>query len=395
MRVALAYSGGLDTTVSIKWLQEKYGAEVITVTVDVGQPEDFEEVERRAYEAGAIKHYLIDGKSRFAEEFVKPAIKANALYEGEYPVSTSLSRYLIAEEVAKVAKKEGCDAVAHGCTGKGNDQLRFDATFAVLVPEMKVIAPVREWGMSRDQEIEYARSKGLRIDLKKSKYSIDENLWGRSIEAGDLEDPWHPVDWDAFKFIRPPSEWPEGEEIVVEFERGAPVAINGERMPLEEMVMQLNFRAGRHGIGLIDHMEDRVIGLKSREVYEAPAATVLIRAHKDLEKLVLGRRTLAFKKSVEEEWTWLVYAGLWHDPLRRALDAFIEETQKVVSGEVRLKMEKGSLRVMGRRSEYAAYSEELITYSGMSTFDQRAGAAFSQLWSLETRILNRARRSLT
>jgi argininosuccinate synthase len=249
--------------------------------------------------------------------------------------------------------------------------------------------------MSRDQEIEYARSKGLRIDLKKSKYSIDENLWGRSIEAGDLEDPWHPVDWDAFKFIRPPSEWPEGEEIVVEFERGAPVSINGERMPLEEMVMQLNFRAGRHGIGLIDHMEDRVIGLKSREVYEAPAATVLIRAHKDLEKLVLGRRTLAFKRSVEEEWTWLVYAGLWHDPLRRALDAFIEETQKVVSGEVRLRMEKGSLRVMGRRSGYAAYSEELITYSGMSTFDQRAGAVFSQLWSLETRILNRARRSLT
>ncbi|MCS7127507.1 MAG: argininosuccinate synthase [Thaumarchaeota archaeon] len=391
MRVALAYSGGLDTTVSIKWLQEKYGAEVITVTVDVGQPEDFEEVERRAYTAGAVKHYLIDGKARFAEEFVSKAIKANALYEGEYPVSTALARYLIAEEVAKVAKAEGCDAVAHGCTGKGNDQLRFDATFAVLVPEMRVIAPVREWGMSRDEEVEYARSKGLRLDLKKSRFSIDENLWGRSLEAGELEDPWNEPPWDALKFVRPPSEWRDGEDLVVEFEGGVPVAVDGERMRLDAMVQHLNFRAGRHGVGLIDHIEDRVVGLKSREVYEAPAATVLIRAHRDLEKLVLSRRALAFKRQVEEEWAWLVYAGLWYDPLREALDAFVEETQKAVAGEVRLRLEKGALLVRGRRSPYSAYAEDLITYSAASRFDQRAGEAFSRIWSLESQIVNRAR----
>ncbi|MCS7117794.1 MAG: argininosuccinate synthase [Thaumarchaeota archaeon] len=394
MRVALAYSGGLDTTVSIKWLQEKYNAEVITVTVDIGQPEDFEEVERRAYAAGAIKHYLIDGKARFAEEFVSRAIRANALYQGEYPVSTALARYQIAEEVAKIARAEGCDGVAHGCTGKGNDQLRFDATFAVFVPDMKVIAPVREWGMSRDEEIEYARSRGLKIDFVKSRFSIDENLWGRSLEAGELEDPWIEPPWEALKFVRPPAEWRDAEELVVEFERGVPVAVDGERMRLDVMIQQLNFRAGRHGLGLIDHIEDRVIGLKSREVYEAPAATVLIRAHRDLEKLVLSRRALAFKRHVEDEWSWLVYAGLWYDPLREALDAFIDETQRYVTGEVRMRLEKGALLVRGRRSPYSVYSEELITYSAASRFDQRAGEAFSRIWSLESQIFSRARRGV-
>ncbi|MCS7095157.1 MAG: argininosuccinate synthase [Thaumarchaeota archaeon] len=394
MRVALSYSGGLDTTVSIKWLQEKYDAEVITVTVDVGQPEDFEEVEKRAYGAGAVKHYLIDGKTRFADEFVSKAIRANALYQGEYPVSTALARYLIAEEVARVAKAERCDAVAHGCTGKGNDQLRFDATLAVLVPEMRVIAPVREWDMSRDEEMDYARSKGLRLDLGKSQFSIDENLWGRSLEAGDLEDPWNEPPWEALKFVRPPTEWRDGEELVIEFDGGIPVAIDGEKMKLDVMIQHLNFRAGRHGVGLIDHIEDRVIGLKSREVYEAPAATLLIRTHRDLEKLVLSRRALAFKKHVEDEWSWLVYAGLWYDPLREALDAFIDETQRYVTGEVRVRLEKGALLVRGRRSPYSAYSEELITYSAASRFDQRAGEAFSRIWSLESQIFSRARREV-
>lgn len=383
MKVALAYSGGLDTTVSIKWLQEKYHAEVITVTVDVGQEEDFKEIEEKALKSGAVKHFFIDAKKKFAEEYVAKCIKANGLYEDAYPLSSALSRPLIAEEVAKIALKEGCDAVAHGCTGKGNDQIRFDVTFSAKAPGLKIIAPVREWNMSRDQEIEYALKHGLPVNPKKSRFSIDENLWGRSIEAGELEDPWVEPPIEAFKYLKTLDEAPNHpQEIIIEFKEGVPISIDGVRMPLEDLIMELNKIGGLHGFGYIDHIEDRVVGLKSREVYEAPAALLLISAHIDLEKMVLNKRVLDFKRVIEHKWAEMVYSGLWVDPLMNALNAFIEETQKDVTGEVRIKLYKGSARIIGRRAEKPLYNPEMITYTSKSVFDQKAGEAFSKLWGL-------------
>lgn len=387
MKVALAYSGGLDTTVAIRWLQDKYGAEVITVTVDVGQEEDFKEIETKAYLSGAVRHYLIDAKKRFADEYISRAIKANGLYEDEYPLSTALARYLIAEEVVNIARREGCDAVAHGSTGKGNDQLRFDAAFAAMAPELRIIAPVREWNMNRDEEIEYALRNRLPVNPRKSRFSIDENIWGRSIEAGELEDPWVEPPMDAFKIVRPLSETPDTPEYLeIGFRDGLPVSLNGEEMELLEIVSRLNETGGKHGYGVIDHIEDRVVGLKSREVYEAPAALILIRAHLDIEKMFLGRRLLSFKREVERVWAELVYGGLWEDPLRRAIDAFIEESQRGINGEVRVRLFKGSMRIVGRRAEKPLYSRDLITYSREGLFDQRAGEGFSRIWSLETRL---------
>lgn len=387
MKVVLSYSGGLDTTVAVRWLQEKYGAEVITVTVDVGQGDDFKEVEERAYKSGAVKHVFIDAKERFVNEYISKSIKANGLYEETYPLSTALSRPLIAEEVAKVALREKADAVAHGCTGKGNDQIRFDVTFAAVAPNLKIIAPVREWNMSRDMEIEYALKNNLPIKVKESRFSIDENLWGRSIEAGELEDPWNEPPPEAFKYIAPLEKTPDKpEEIIVGFEKGVPKSLNGESMKLIDIIEKLNVIGGKHGFGIIDHIEDRVVGLKSREVYEAPAALLLTMAHKDLEKMVLGRRFLDFKKDVEKLWSNMVYSGLWLDPLMEALNAFIDESQKNVNGEVRIKLYKGSARVVGRRAEKPLYSPELITYTSKSVFDQRAGEAFARLWGLETKL---------
>ena len=387
MKVALAYSGGLDTTVAIRWLQEKYGAEVYTVTVDVGQEEDFKEIEEKAYKSGAVKHYHIDARQKFAEEYVARAIKANALYEGEYPLSSALSRPLIAEEVAKIALREGCDAVAHGCTGKGNDQLRFDATFAATAPDLKILAPVREWNMNREDEIEYALKNGLPINPRKSRFSIDENLWGRSIEAAELEDPWTEPPNEAFKLVKPLEETPNTpEELVIGFTGGIPTSLNGENSTMLEIIGKLNKIGGQHGYGVIDHIEDRVIGLKSREVYEAPAALILIKTHMDLEKMILGRRHISFKQQIDKTWAEMIYSGLWADPLRKALDAFIDESQKNVTGEVRIKLYKGTMRITGRRAEKAAYAKEIITYSRESLFDQKAGEGFSKLWSLETRL---------
>ncbi|MEM2549040.1 MAG: argininosuccinate synthase [Nitrososphaerota archaeon] len=387
MRVALAYSGGLDTTVAIKWLQEKYRAEVITVTVDVGQEEDFREIEAKAYVSGAAKHYLIDAKKKFADDYISRAIKANGLYEGEYPLSTALARYLIAEEVVNIARREGCDAVAHGSTGKGNDQLRFDAAFAALAPELRIIAPVREWNMNRDEEIEYALKNRLPVNPKKSRFSIDENIWGRSIEAGELEDPWVEPPEDAFTIVRPLRQAPDVPEYLeIGFRDGLPVSLNGEEMSLLELISRLNTIGGKHGYGVIDHIEDRVIGLKSREVYEAPAALILIKSHLDIEKLFLGRRFLAFKREVERVWAELVYGGLWEDPLRGAIDAFIDESQRGITGEVRVRLFKGSMSIVGRRAEKSLYSREFITYSREGLFDQRAGEGFSKIWSLETRL---------
>ncbi|MEM2236806.1 MAG: argininosuccinate synthase [Candidatus Caldarchaeum sp.] len=387
MKVALAYSGGLDTTVMIKWISQKYNAEVVTVTVDVGQDEDFKEIEEKAYRSGAVLHVNIDAKKRFVEEFVSRVIKANALYEKSYPLSSAISRPLIAEEVVKVALRERCNAVAHGCTGKGNDQLRFDATFSYLAPQLKIIAPVREWNMSRDEEIEYALEHNLPINPVKSRFSVDENLWGRSIEAAELEDPWTEPPAEAFKLVKPLELTPdEAEEIVIGFENGVPVSLNGQRKHLMEIIKELNVLGGKHGFGIVDHVEDRVVGLKSREVYELPAALLLINAHADLEKMFLGRRMQAFKQYVDAAWAEMVYSGLWADPLRKALDAFIDVSQQGVTGEVRVRLFKGSARIVGRRGEKPLYSIKYITYARESVFDQKAGEGFSKLWSLETRL---------
>lgn len=394
-KVVLAYSGGLDTSVAIKWIQENYGFEVITLTLDLGQREDFKEIERRALSIGASKHYFIDAKNEFAEKYIAPSIWANGLYEGKYPLSTALGRPLIAKKLVEVAKKEGAVAVAHGSTGKGNDQVRFDVTIKALEPSLKIIAPIREWNLSRDQEIEYVKKYNLPVPIKKSKYSVDQNLWGRSIEGGPLEDPWAEPEEDAFEWTKPPEEAPDKPEYIeIEFEKGLPVALDGERKPLEKLISELNERAGKHGIGRIDHIEDRLVGIKSREVYECPAATVILEAHRELEKLTLPKTVLSFKNLIEPIWASLVYNGLWVDPLREALDAFNEKTQETVSGKVRLKLYKGNLRVVGRSSPFSLYVKSYATYESVSTFDQKAALGFIELWGLQSRLANVVRRGI-
>ncbi|MEM2273036.1 MAG: argininosuccinate synthase [Candidatus Bathyarchaeia archaeon] len=397
-KIVLAYSGGLDTSVLIKWLQEKYDAAVITVTLDLGQKEDLNTIEEKAYKLGVLKHYSIDAKEEFVRNYVFPAIKANALYEGKYPVSTALSRPLIASKLVEVAEMEGAEAVAHGSTGKGNDQVRIEVSVKALNPGLKVIAPVREWGMTRDAEIEYAKKHGIPIPVDKGKpYSIDQNLWGRSIECGILEHPEKEPPEDAFEWTISPEKAPnEPEYVTVGFEDGIPKSLNGVIMNPIDLIESLNNIAGKHGVGRIDHMEDRLVGIKSREVYECPAATVIIEAHKDLEKLVLTRHEVLFKQHIDMEWAFLVYAGLWMDPLKEDLDAFINKTQEKVAGEVRVKLYKGCAQVVGRSSPYSLYDMSLATYNIDSTFDQSAAGGFIELWGLATRVagaLKRARRS--
>jgi argininosuccinate synthase len=383
----LAYSGGLDTSVCIRWLKEKFMADIITVTVDVGQKEDLEEIGKRAKEIGAIKHYLIDAKEEFVRNYVFPSIKANALYESKYPLSTALSRPLIASKLVEVAEKEGAFAVAHGCTGKGNDQVRFEVTIKSLNPKLKVMAPAREWNLSRDQEMNYAKEHGIKIEPKKSVFSIDQNLWGRSIESGPIEDPEVEPPLEAFEWVKPLNQAPE-EAIYVNigFEKGIPITIDGEEKKPIELISYLNQIAGMSGVGIIDHMEDRLVGIKSREVYECPAALCLIEAHKDLEKLVLTRHELFFKDIVDSQWAWLVYSGLWLDPLKKDLDAFIDSTQERVSGNVRIKLYKGNYRVVGRSSPYSLYDMNLATYGISSKFDQSSAQGFIDLWGLPTRV---------
>ncbi len=383
-RVVLAYSGGLDTSVAIKWLTDELGCEVITLTVDVGQEDDFEEIEQRAYKIGAVKHYTIDAKDEFAEKYISKAIKANALYEGKYPLSTALARPLIAEKLVEVARKEGADAVAHGCTSKGNDQVRFEITVKALAPDMPILAPVRMWGWTRSQEVEYARKHGIPVKEEHKRFSIDENLWGRSIEGPELDDPWYEPPEDAFFWTVDPRKAPDRPGYVeIEFENGVPVALNGERMPLAKLVATLNKIAGAHGVGRVDFIEDRVIGLKSREVYEVPAAMVLLEAHKDLERMVLTKHELRFKELVDSEWARLVYYGLWHDPLREDLDAFIDAANKYVTGKVKVKLYKGSMIVVGRQSPYSAYSPEAISYEGWFPSDAEA-RGFIEAWGMHT-----------
>jgi len=388
-KIVLAYSGGLDTSVLIKWLQEKYNAEVITVTVNVGQPENLKEVEEKAKKLGVLKHYSIDAKTEFATDYVFPAIKANALYEGKYPISTSLSRPLIAAKMVEIAEKEGATGLAHGCTGKGNDQVRFDITLGSLVPDLKIIAPVREWNMTRAEEIAYAKAKGIPVSTAAKKYSIDQSIWGRSIECGVLEDASQEPPEDAFEWTASPEKAPETPEYVtIAFEAGVPVALNKEKLAPLALIETLNKTAGKHGVGRIDHIEDRLVGIKSREVYECPAATVLLEAHKDLEKLVLTRHEVLFKQQIDAQWTFLAYAGLWMDPLREDLEAFINKSQENVHGEVRVKLYKGGLQVIGRSSPMSLYDQNLVNYNIKTGFNQSYSKGFIELWGLQTRMHN-------
>lgn len=385
-KVVLAYSGGLDTSVCIRYLQKLHSMDVITATIDCGQDDDFDEIARRSKAIGAIKHVYVDAREEFAKDYVIPSIKANGLYQGKYPLATALARPLIAAKTVEVAEKEGAIAIAHGCTGKGNDQIRFDVTMRALNPNLKIIAPIRDMNLTRDVEIKYAKEESIPISTEAKKYSIDLNLWGRAIEGGDMEEADFEPPEEAFQFINFKND--KTGYIEIEFENGSPVAADGKRMPITDLIQYVNDKAGGHGIGIVDHIEDRVVGIKSREVYEAPAAIAIIEAHKDLEKMVLTKHELAFKKMVDEQWAWLAYAGLWQDPLRSDLDRFIEATQNRVSGKVRLKMQRGSLRVVGRKSRYSLYKNDLATYAAGSTFDQSLAKGFVELWGLQSIIAN-------
>lgn len=387
--IILAYSGGLDTSVLVKWLQEKYDVDLITVTIELGQQTDLKKVEEKAHSLGVKKHYSVDAEEEFVTKHVFPAIKANALYEGKYPISTALGRPLIVKKLVEIAEKEGAIAVAHGCTGKGNDQVRFDVTIKSLAPNLKVMAPVREWGLSRKEEIKYAKEKGISIPHLSDPYSIDQNIWGRSIECGHLENPEQEPLEEIYEWTVSPEKAPDKPEYVtIKFEDGTPIALNGKQLNPVTLIKNLNKTAGKHGVGRIDHIEDRLVGIKSREIYECPAATVLIEAHKDLEKLVLTRHELEFKKQIDDKWTFLVYTGLWIDPLREALEAFIDKTQERVCGEVKMKLYKGGCWVVGRSSPLSLYDKNLATYEVETSFNQAHAEGFIELWGLPTKVAN-------
>ncbi|MFY9716564.1 MAG: argininosuccinate synthase [Thermoplasmata archaeon] len=383
----LAYSGGLDTSVAIPWLREKKDLDVVAVTVDVGQPVDLETVRRKAEASGAVGAYVADARQEFAEEFLLPALKANALYEGVYPLSTSLARPLIARHLVEVARREHATFVAHGCTGKGNDQVRFDLSTTSLAPELRVIAPAREWKMTREEEVAFARLHGIAVEATKtSPYSTDENLWGRSVECGILEDPAVEPPEEVYGWTSSPQAAPDAPTYVrVGFERGAPVSLDGVSLPFHELIVRLNRIAGANGVGRIDHLESRVVGIKSREVYECPAAIVLIRAHQAIEAMVLPRDLLEVKHGIERRYAQIVYDGLWFGPLRAAFDAFVESTQERVTGEVSVKLYKGSAQVSGRRSPYSLYQHTLATYSAGDQFKQEMAEGFIYVWGLPVR----------
>lgn len=373
----------------VKWIQEKYNAEVITVTVNVGQKENLKEIEEKAQKLGVLKHYSIDAENKFAKNYVFPAIKANALYEGKYPISTSLSRPLIVKEMVKIAKENNATGLAHGCTGKGNDQIRFDISSASLAPNLKIIAPIREWNMTRKEELEYATNNKIQVSNATKKYSIDQSIWGRSIECGILEDPNQEPPEDVFEWTTSPENAPNTPEYVsVKFDAGVPISLNNEHMEPLDLINTVNEIAGKHGVGRIDHVEDRLVGIKSREIYECPAATVLLEAHKDLEKMVLTRHEVMFKQGIDSKWTFLVYAGLWDDPLREDLEAFINKSQEKVNGEVRLKLFKGGLKVVGRSSEFSLYDKNLVNYNIKTGFDPSFSKGFIELWGLQTKMAN-------
>ncbi|WP_368986371.1 argininosuccinate synthase [Caldifermentibacillus hisashii] len=387
-KIVLAYSGGLDTSVSIKWLQEKYGYDVIALAIDVGEGKDLDFIKEKALKVGAIKAITIDAKDLLANEYILPSLKANALYEGKYPLSSALSRPLISKLLVEVAETEDAVAVAHGCTGKGNDQVRFEVSIQALNPKLSVVAPVREWGMNRDQEIAYAEKHGIPIPVDlDNPFSIDANIWGRACEAGVLENPWNEAPEEAFAWTNPVENTPDEPEYVeIRFEKGVPVALNGVPMKLAALIQELNEIAGKHGVGRIDHIENRLVGIKSREVYENPAALVLINAHKEMEFLTLPREVTQFKTHIESQYAKIIYEGLWYSPLRPAIDAFIEETQKSVTGTVKVKLFKGNHVVVARKSPVSLYNEELATYSAGDLFDHNAAVGFIKLWGMPTKV---------
>ena len=385
-KVVLAYSGGLDTSVAIRWLKDQ-GYDVVALTIDLGEKKDLDAIQERALKIGASAAYVVDGKLPFLRHFVWPSLQAGAVYEREYPLATALGRPLIAAMQVEIARREGATGIAHGCTGKGNDQVRFDVSAAALAPELKVVAPVREWGMNRDDEIEYARRHDIPVPATaESPYSTDENLWGRSIEAGILEDPWAEPPREVFEWTRDPRQCPDEPAYVeVGFKEGLPVSLDGRPQEALEIVTTLNRLGGEHGVGRIDHLENRLIGIKSREVYEAPAAVVLLQAHQALEDITLPKDVARFKDLVAREWAQMVYDGLWFSPLRDALYAFVAETQRHLTGEVRLKLFKGASTVVGRKSPEQLYQLQLATYGKGDTFDQGAAAGFIKLWGMGVR----------
>jgi len=387
-KVVLAYSGGLDTSVAVAWLREQYDAEVVTLTVDVGGGSLRQGVERRAMSAGASRAYVVDARERFVTDFVWPHLQANALYQGAYPLATALARPLIAQLLVEVAQNEGADAVAHGCTGKGNDQVRFDVAVHALDPGLEVVAPMRVgMGLTREQEIDYAAERGIEIPITKtSPYSIDVNLWGRSIETGVLEDPWVSPPADVYEWTVDPGRAPAPVEVVIGFEGGIPVSIDGEFLAPVDLVERLHVLGGAHGVGRVDHVEDRLVGIKSREIYEAPAATILHAAHRALEGLTLSKDTLRFNRLVANEHAQLTYDGLWFSALHRDLRGYVASSQRVVSGEVRMRLDHGSAIVAGRRSPLSLYDKNLATYDEGDAFDHASAVGFIEIFGLPLRV---------
>ncbi|MCO4618734.1 argininosuccinate synthase [Streptococcus infantarius subsp. infantarius] len=385
-KVILAYSGGLDTSVAITWLMKDY--DVVAVCMDVGEGKDLDFIHDKALKIGAVESYVLDVKDEFAEEYVLPALQAHAYYEQKYPLVSALSRPVISKKLVEIAHKTGATTIAHGCTGKGNDQVRFEVAIAALDPELKVIAPVREWKWSREEEIEYAKANGVPVpaDLD-NPYSVDQNLWGRANECGVLENPWNQAPEDAFGITNSPEEAPDTPEFIdIEFKEGKPVALNGKEMKLADLIQEVNAIAGKHGVGRIDHVENRLVGIKSREIYECPGAITLLTAHKEIEDITLVREVSHFKAILENELSNLIYNALWFSPATKAVIAYIKETQKVVNGTAKVKLYKGSAKVVARKSPNSLYDENLATYTSADSFDQDAAVGFIKLWGLPTQV---------
>ena len=385
-KVILAYSGGLDTSVAITWLMKDY--DVLAVCMDVGEGKDLDFIHDKALKVGAVESYVLDVKDEFAEEYVLPALQAHAYYEQKYPLVSALSRPVISKKLVEIAHKTGATTIAHGCTGKGNDQVRFEVAIAALDPELKVIAPVREWKWSREEEIEYAKANGVPVpaDLD-NPYSVDQNLWGRANECGVLENPWNQAPEDAFGITNSPEEAPDTPEFIdIEFKEGKPVALNGKEMKLADLIQEVNAIAGKHGVGRIDHVENRLVGIKSREIYECPGAITLLTAHKEIEDITLVREVSHLKPILENELSNLIYNALWFSPATKAIIAYIKETQKVVNGTAKVKLYKGSAKVVARKSPNSLYDENLATYTSADSFDQDAAVGFIKLWGLPTQV---------
>ena len=387
-KAVLAFSGGLDTSVVVKYLQKEYSLDVVTVTVDVGQGDDQKKIAVKAKKLGVVKHYNLDAREEFVHDFIFPSIKANALYQKKYCLATALARPLIAQKVVEIAKKENAKALAHGCTGKGNDQVRFDVTMR-SGSTLPIIAPIRDMNLTRDVELKFAKKHGIQIDTAAKKFSIDQNLWGRAIEGGVLENAYNEPPDDAFIWVKTKNLPDKPQYLEIKFKNGIPIAVDGKNLKPIELIEYINKKAGSCGVGIVDHIEDRVVGIKSREIYETPAAMCLIEAHTDLEKMVLTKHELKFKSLVDAEWAWLAYSGLWQDPLKSDLDMFINATQMRVSGTVKLKMFKGSLRDVGRKSDYSLYCHDLATYGAGSTFDQTLAKGFVELWGMQSTEANK------